>query len=599
MINHTNKEIPEHQKWIKGHIGRFWSDEYKTYNYIRQPVTQEEIDEWVSKGYDYVKSYTGEMYDNRNVMPKWLDSIRDIFFLYKDMTFTFYKMNTLDIMPEHSDHYRTYRKLYNAEYDNTYRILLMLEDWKPGHYLEIDGVGIVNWIAGDYFMWRGDCPHAASNIGVDPRYTLQITANKIKQDECWTQLHWYNIPNINSKNESTVYMMERIYNLLPEDHKKKPLFIYMYNGKLKDLDKFNHSDDEIKVLNDQGVNFYLTEPLCSYLNSSPQYYKPKGTRHDMMFYSEFTGHESKKDFRSDELDSILEYITRNKLQNVTVYTCDYDAQSHYPYYDSFMKIRTKDMFVASITPKKIIDPVIDPTFTTKFMCLNWRYTTHRNMIAAYVSRLSSYVSWYFRGEFSIVGKSKWFDIHEIKDIDSRMFLDLLAGIENLNVNAPMNVDFNIKNATTVIDKYFMNPMPLGEMINIPDKVAANPTLEKKYKDIFVDIVTESRFAQPTGNYSEKVYQPMWYKKPFILAAPPFTLKFLREEGFKTFNDFWDESYDEIVIHRDRLLKIFELIDFIDNMSINDLQKMYSKMNDIVEHNYKMLLEKLPPISQNE
>ena len=50
-----------------------------------------------------------------------------------------------------------------------------MEDWKPGHYLEFNGVAVTNWVAGDYALWSADIPHAASNIGIDSRYTLQIT----------------------------------------------------------------------------------------------------------------------------------------------------------------------------------------------------------------------------------------------------------------------------------------------------------------------------------------------------------------------------------------------------------------------------------------
>jgi hypothetical protein len=59
-----------------------------------------------------------------------------------------------------------------------YRAIVFLEDWQSGHYFEIDNIGVVNWCAGDYYLWNGDAPHAASNIGIDPRYTLQITGIK-------------------------------------------------------------------------------------------------------------------------------------------------------------------------------------------------------------------------------------------------------------------------------------------------------------------------------------------------------------------------------------------------------------------------------------
>lgn len=167
------------EKWKRGHITTFWdADAFKNFNYVRQPITQAEVDDWVSKGYDHVKSFTGMMYDSRNVMPDWVENFKSVFNQYKNMTFTFYKMSTLEIMPEHSDHYRTYIKLFNPNIDNVHRILVMMEDWKPGHYLEIDGNGVINWNAGDYFIWKNDCKHAAANIGIEDRYTLQITGEE-------------------------------------------------------------------------------------------------------------------------------------------------------------------------------------------------------------------------------------------------------------------------------------------------------------------------------------------------------------------------------------------------------------------------------------
>jgi hypothetical protein len=59
--------------------------------------------------------------------------------------------------------------------ENVRRVLVLLEDWKSGHYLEVDQIGIINWSAGDYVIWNYDCQHAASNIGIEDRYTLQIT----------------------------------------------------------------------------------------------------------------------------------------------------------------------------------------------------------------------------------------------------------------------------------------------------------------------------------------------------------------------------------------------------------------------------------------
>jgi hypothetical protein len=113
------------------------------------------------------------------------------------------------------------------------------------------------------------------------------------------------------------------------------------------------------------------------------------------------------------------------------------------------------------------------------------------------------------------------------------------------------------------------------------------TLEEYYNDVFVDIVNETRFYQPTGNFSEKVFQAIQYMKPFILVAPPHTLEYVKSFGFKTFDEFWNESYDNEIIHIDRMTKILEVVDKINNTPIEELRVLYKKMIPILEHNLEV------------
>ena len=55
------------------------------------------------------------------------------------------------------------------------KILIFLNDWKSGHYFELDRTPIVNWNKGDYYFWQEDAPHMAANLGVENRYTMQVT----------------------------------------------------------------------------------------------------------------------------------------------------------------------------------------------------------------------------------------------------------------------------------------------------------------------------------------------------------------------------------------------------------------------------------------
>ena len=105
-----------------------------------------------------------------------------------------------------------------------------------------------------------------------------------------------------------------------------------------------------------------------------------------------------------------------------------------------------------------------------------------------------------------------------------------------------------------------------------------------YKECFCAVINETRFAQPFGYFSEKTITAMGSKLPIILVAPPRTLEYLKTFGFQTFDKWWDESYDLEEDHEQRLLKIFDVIDFINNKSLDELKIIYQEMKEILEHN---------------
>ena len=68
---------------------------------------------------------------------------------------------------------------------------------------------------------------------------------------------------------------------------------------------------------------------------------------------------------------------------------------------------------------------------------------------------------------------------------------------------------------------------------------------ENYKSTYFSIVTETLFYE-FGNYlSEKTWKPIAHLHPFIFVGRPGMLKFLHSLGFKTFSEYWDESYDTV------------------------------------------------------
>jgi hypothetical protein len=110
-----------------------------------------------------------------------------------------------------------------------------------------------------------------------------------------------------------------------------------------------------------------------------------------------------------------------------------------------------------------------------------------------------------------------------------------------------------------------------------------------YKDILVDIVSESHATGNTFYPTEKTTRPIWMKKPFVVFASKNYLDHLHQLGFKTFCDFWPENYDGFA-DRERYVRILSLIDFIASKSIKELEQMYVDMQSILQHNYELLCE---------
>ena len=110
-----------------------------------------------------------------------------------------------------------------------------------------------------------------------------------------------------------------------------------------------------------------------------------------------------------------------------------------------------------------------------------------------------------------------------------------------------------------------------------------------YKEIFVDLVTETVYNYPYAFISEKTIRPIVLGRPFIIVGAPGTLKWLQELGFKTFSDYWDESYDNITDPNKRFHKICKTIETINNLGLDTCQKFLRLMQDILIHNQRHYL----------
>ena len=121
------------------------------------------------------------------------------------------------------------------------------------------------------------------------------------------------------------------------------------------------------------------------------------------------------------------------------------------------------------------------------------------------------------------------------------------------------------------------------------------TISKKeevlYLNSYISLSAETLFSPSVLNgvtyeldITEKTYKPIVAMQPFIVLGQPGILAFLKDQGFKTFNKWWDESYDQIYNNKARIKYLLLLYKKLSKCSRTELAQMLSEMLPILEHN---------------
>jgi len=162
-----------------------------------------------------------------------------------------------------------------------------------------------------------------------------------------------------------------------------------------------------------------------------------------------------------------------------------------------------------------------------------------------------------------------FDINLKEGIEKRNLDPELVetAIANINQLPDLRIDFN--------DQEYI---PNQSMVLTP---------MSKLMESFVFLVTETCFWQDKTHLTEKIFKPVVLRMPFILVGCANNLEYLRSYGFKTFGDYWDESYDTETDPLKRLSAIVKIVKTISNLSAEQQKAMLLDMQPILDHNYEL------------
>jgi hypothetical protein len=137
------------------------------------------------------------------------------------------------------------------------------------------------------------------------------------------------------------------------------------------------------------------------------------------------------------------------------------------------------------------------------------------------------------------------------------------------------------------------PLSLPDENNITNNPKDMPSADKYFKDSYWALLTERDFFRSDvyEGFTEKTVKCLLHGLPFIVIGLPHTLKHLRDEGFLTFGNFIDESYDSIDDDNKRFAAVKEQIDYLSSLNYNELHLLNQKMKPILEYNFNFLQQK--------
>jgi hypothetical protein len=104
-------------------------------------------------------------------------------------------------------------------------------------------------------------------------------------------------------------------------------------------------------------------------------------------------------------------------------------------------------------------------------------------------------------------------------------------------------------------------------------------------DSLLYLVTETVATGRRHHITEKTFKPIALGMPFVMVGTQGSLEYLRSYGFKTFGDFWDESYDTIADPHQRIAAVASLLKSLCDLSVEERIALFDLCRETIKHNW--------------
>jgi hypothetical protein len=200
-----------------------------------------------------------------------------------------------------------------------------------------------------------------------------------------------------------------------------------------------------------------------------------------------------------------------------------------------------------------------------FLCFNRRYNDHRLMLFLAIV------------QHGIINQC-YYSMDKLQPEASRTFIE---NCKSLLTRFP-NMELDSKDALRA-DKLLPLVLDNPNFDRYPMETSIDP-VKHLYDDSLINIITETFFFNKVIHITEKTYKPIAFMQPFILLGAAGSLQHVKDMGFKTFSEFWDESYDQEKDDKLRFRMIVDIIKAISGWSEQVKIDFTYAVKDIVDYN---------------
>jgi len=141
---------------------------------------------------------------------------------------------------------------------------------------------------------------------------------------------------------------------------------------------------------------------------------------------------------------------------------------------------------------------------------------------------------------------------------------------------------------SLLNKIYKNTLDVDDFKKI-DGRALEIDDKRLYEKTCFSVISETEMFSNFDRYiTEKSIKPIQQLHPFIMIAPYGSLQYLKSLGFKTFDKWWDESYDLEKNNIKRLLMVYDLFKSLNEKSFEEWNKIHKEMKSILIYNKENL-----------